>query len=201
MKVSELKSSRFLKKEDVGDGTTVTISHVSQENVAQEGAPQELKWCLHFEETDKPLVLNSTNGQIIAKITGSDDSDGWGGKKIELYNDPSVGFGGKLIGGIRVRPVRGNGNGNINKGPSPADALKLAKNSAWTAFKAAHEGESQSELGASLKQCIAAFYGITDPAQVTAAQWNKMRDAKFVPPSNPIEDGEYPLDADEEPPF
>ncbi len=106
MNVNELKSSKFLKKTDVGDGVLVTITGVAQENVAKEGAPEELKWCLHFAELDKPMVLNNTNGAIIAKYTGSDESEGWIGKKVVLYDDPNITFGGKLVGGIRVRAPR-----------------------------------------------------------------------------------------------
>ena len=103
MHISELKESKFLKKEDVDPAVLVTITEVTQENIAKEGAPVELKWCLHVDEFDKPLVLNSTNGQLIARITGSEDSDGWLGKKIVLFHDPNVTFGGQLVGGIRVR--------------------------------------------------------------------------------------------------
>ncbi len=103
MNVNLLKKSAFLKKEDVGDGTIVTITGVTEENVAKEGAPEEMKWCLHVAEFDKPMVLNSTNGQLIAKFTGSEDTDGWTGKQIILYDDPSVSFGGKITGGIRAR--------------------------------------------------------------------------------------------------
>lgn len=105
MNVNELKSSKFLKRQDVGAGVLATIRDVVQENVAKEGAPEELRWCMHFEESnlDKPMVLNSTNGQIIAKIAGSEESDNWIGTKIVLYDDPNVSFGGKLVGGIRVR--------------------------------------------------------------------------------------------------
>lgn len=103
MNVNDLKNSNFLKKEDVDPPVLVSIKSVNQENVAKEGAPPDKKWCLHFEELEKPMVLNSTNGQLIAKITGSDDSDGWIGKHIVLFHDPNVSFGGKLVGGIRVR--------------------------------------------------------------------------------------------------
>jgi hypothetical protein len=106
-KISEMKSSKFLKKDDVGDGTVCTISGVSQENVAKEGVDPEMKWCLHFTNFDKPLVLNTTNMQLIAKFLQSEDTDEWEGKKIILYDDPSVSFGGKLTGGIRVRPYKG----------------------------------------------------------------------------------------------
>jgi hypothetical protein len=106
--ISDLKSSKFLKKEDVGEGVLVTIRAVSQENVAKEGAEPELKWTLHFDQFEKPMVLNSTNGQIIGKITGIEDEIelGWIGKQVVLYNDPNVSYAGKLIGGIRVRAVR-----------------------------------------------------------------------------------------------
>ena len=108
MNMSDVKSSKFLKRDDVGEGTLVTISDVSKENVAKEGAEPELKVCLHFLELEKPFVLNSTNGQIIAKITGkeNDIEKTWLGTKVVLYDDPNVSFGGKLTGGIRVRAPR-----------------------------------------------------------------------------------------------
>lgn len=107
MHISQLKESKFLKKEDCGDGILVTIRDVTQENVAKEGSPADMKWAIHFAETDKPMICNSTNGQIIAKITGSEETDNWAGSKIVLYNDPSITFGGKLMGGIRARAPRG----------------------------------------------------------------------------------------------
>lgn len=102
MHISELRESRFLKKEEVGNGTLATIREIYQENVAKSGAPEEYKWVISFNELEKPMVLNSVNGQIIAQITGSEDSDGWIGAQIELYNDPSIMFAGRLTGGIRV---------------------------------------------------------------------------------------------------
>lgn len=102
-KISEMRESKFLKKEDVGRGTLATIASCQQFNVAMEGAAQEHKWCLTFHELDKPLVLNSTNIQLCAQICGSEDTDHWTGKKIVLYTDPNVSYAGKLVGGIRVR--------------------------------------------------------------------------------------------------
>lgn len=103
--LSDLKTSKFLKKEDVGVGVLVTISGITQENVAQEGAEPDMKATLHFTELEKPMVLNSTNGQIIARITGASDNieTAWVGTKIVLFHDPNVSYAGKLVGGIRVR--------------------------------------------------------------------------------------------------
>ncbi len=101
--INSMKSSKFLKRDDVGRGTLVTISQVREENVAKDGAPEELKWCAHFEELEKPMVLNWTNLQLIARIAGDEDSDNWPGTKVVLYDDPNVSFGTKIVGGIRVR--------------------------------------------------------------------------------------------------
>ena len=106
MNIAELKESKFLRKEDAGAGILVTIREVHQANVAKEGAPEEMRWVMSFDETEKPLVLNSTNGQILAQITGSPESDDWTGTQVVLYHDPNVSFGGKLVGGIRIRAPR-----------------------------------------------------------------------------------------------
>ena len=98
-------SSKFLRKEDVGDGILVTIRKVTKQNVAMEGQEPEHKVCLYFEEVGKPMAINSTNGHIIAKGTGHEDDieNKWLGARIILYNDPNISYGGKLVGGIRVR--------------------------------------------------------------------------------------------------
>ena len=106
-KTSEMRESKFLKKEDVGTGALFTVESCEQHNVAKEGAEPELRWCLSFEESDKPLVLNSTNIQLCEGIFGADDTDDWTGKKIVLYADPTVAFKGKVVGGIRVRAPKG----------------------------------------------------------------------------------------------
>jgi hypothetical protein len=102
-KTSEMRESKFLKKDDVGRGVLATITGCVRHNVAMEGAAPDLKWCLSFQELDKPLVLNSTNIQLCEQVCGSDDTDQWVGKRIVLYTDPNVSYAGKLIGGIRVR--------------------------------------------------------------------------------------------------
>lgn len=107
MNTAELKQSKFLKKEDVGTGVLVTIRDCTQENVSLPGADPELKWTLHFDELDKPMVLNATCGALIQAITGSPESDDWIGKRIVLFSDPTIMFQGRVVGGIRVRAPKG----------------------------------------------------------------------------------------------
>ena len=101
--VGDLKQSSFLTQSDVDKPVLVTIDHFEKVNVAKEGAEAEYRWTVHFKELEKPLVLNTTNGNIIAAITGSENSDGWIGKRIVLFRDRNIMFGGKMVGGIRVR--------------------------------------------------------------------------------------------------
>ena len=112
MRIGEMKESKYLKKEDVGQGKLVTIKSLEQVNVAMEDQPEEIKWVIHFQEFPKGMVLNWTNIQLIAKATGSEETDTWTGKKVVVYEDPNVSFGGKLTGGIRIRAQRTQGDKN-----------------------------------------------------------------------------------------
>lgn len=102
MNIHSMKQSKYVKKEDVQPPVLVTIKNISQDNVAPDDKPEEIKHVLHFREDLNPLVLNWTNIQLIASFLG-EETDNWVGKKIVLFHDPNVSYGGKLIGGVRVR--------------------------------------------------------------------------------------------------
>ncbi len=106
MHISKMTSSNFLKKEDVDPAILVTITRVEQKDVSMADQPEELKWCLYFQEVDKPLVLNMTNIQLAAVALKSEETNEWVNGKLVLYNDPSISFAGKITGGIRVRAPR-----------------------------------------------------------------------------------------------
>ena len=110
-KVGEMIESKYLKQSDVQDDTPVTIAKVGKANVAREGDEPEYKWLIRFNEFSKPMVLNSTNIKRLARSCNSDDTDEWIGKKVVLYVDPDVEFGGNVVGGLRIRAMKGQGNG------------------------------------------------------------------------------------------
>src|SRR3990167_10859049 len=119
-KTSEMRESKFLKQSDVGAGVLFTVESCGPHNVAKEGAEPEMKWCLTFLEADKPLVLNFTKIQSCERIFGSDDTDDWIGKKLVLYTDPNVSYGGKIVGGIRVRaPKLKTATAHVKPKPAP----------------------------------------------------------------------------------
>ncbi len=102
-RVSEMVQSKYLKTSDVPDPVIVTIRGVKQVNVAREDQEPEFKWAIKFAEFQKPMVLNSTNLKIAAKVLASDNTDEWTGKEIVLYTDENVSFGGELVGGLRFK--------------------------------------------------------------------------------------------------
>jgi hypothetical protein len=103
MKLSEAFPSNFLKAADLqGRRVTVTISHVKFEDIGDDHKP-----VVYFRGKDKGLVLNKTNGNMIAEVAGNDDTDNWGGVAIVLY-PTRVDFQGKRVDAIRCdRPEPG----------------------------------------------------------------------------------------------
>ena len=63
----------------------------------------EEKMCILFEETDKPMVLNSTNNDTITKVLGSSLFDNWIGKQILIGTEKVRAFG-DIWDAVRVRP-------------------------------------------------------------------------------------------------
>ena len=104
MHISKMKQSRYLKTADVDDDVLVTIDRVELEKIDHDS--DEEKYVLYMQEFDKGLVLNWTNIQLLAKATGSEDTDTWAGNQVILFHDETVMFRGNVVGGIRVRPVK-----------------------------------------------------------------------------------------------
>lgn len=121
-KIHEMVESKFLKKEDAGEGILATIAGVEKRDVGTEAEPEQ-KWCLLLRE-HKPMVLNSTNLALLEKALGSDDSDDWLDKQVVLYNDENVSFAGKLTGGVRVDVNRTKRHLAKAAGTPPAAAAK-----------------------------------------------------------------------------
>ena len=103
-KISDMLPSSYLKQTDFDEtGYIVTVKSIEQKNVAREDEPPENKWIVYFNEYEKAMVLNTTNINGLAKACGSEDTDDWPGKAVIVYVDPTVGYGGKITGGLRVR--------------------------------------------------------------------------------------------------
>jgi hypothetical protein len=99
--------SKFLSKTDVGeDGLILTVKGFRMETVKGDDGDED-KMVLHFVEDMKPMILNRTNAQLIGVVTGAKVAGDAKGKQIVVYNDPTIAFGGRVTGGLRIKKVSG----------------------------------------------------------------------------------------------
>ena len=108
MKMSEAFPSKWLsagdfEEDDNGNPVDLvaTIREVKLESLEIPGQPMVDKPVVFFEELEKGLVLNKTNGKTIAAMYGN-DTDDWAGKPITLYAT-EVNFQGTMTPCVRIR--------------------------------------------------------------------------------------------------
>lgn len=98
MDINAAFPSKYVRACDLqGRDVTMTIANVSPEDVGD----SEPKPVVHFSGTDKGLVLNKTNANIISGLYGP-ETDHWIGQKITLF-PTQTDFQGKPVECIRVR--------------------------------------------------------------------------------------------------
>lgn len=136
--------STWLSKEDCRIPLHATIKQVTQEEIKGEGG-KELKNVIHFMGSVKSLILNKGNASILCDLFG-DDSNQWHGEQIEIYVDANVMFGGKRVGGLRVRAPS----------QSPAQSHQHSNGAVWSYAQALGEcvkaGITKDNLVAELKR-------------------------------------------------
>lgn len=100
MNIDSAFPSAYLKASDLGTSQPlVTIDRVEVEPV---GRDREMKPVLYFRGKEKGVVLNKTNSNMIATVTGSRDTDDWTGCQIRLYATTTE-FGGETVECIRIK--------------------------------------------------------------------------------------------------
>jgi hypothetical protein len=98
VKLSDYRGGALLKCADLGQK-----EHSAQiESIAEEEVGDDRKLVMRFEGKSKGLVLNDTNLEALEVAFGDDSSDAIGAQVV-LYVDPDVRFGGKRVGGIRIK--------------------------------------------------------------------------------------------------
>lgn len=104
MKASDFLGGDFIKGEDVKDGPKkVTITGVEVAKFEKNGKTErKLQIVVDDAGESKKVTLNTTNLTTIQDAYGN-ETDEWEGKKVVLYFDPSVTYGGKRIGGLRIK--------------------------------------------------------------------------------------------------
>jgi hypothetical protein len=98
MDINSLFPSDYLKAADIVQPRVMTIRAIKLEEIGQDKTHKPV---LFFNEETRGLVMNKTNGAMIAH-TYSNETDSWLGKHVELHVEP-VQFQGRIVDAIRVR--------------------------------------------------------------------------------------------------
>ena len=102
-----MMQNKYLKQSniDAERGNLVTIKSVKSVNIARDGEPPEQRYAMYFAEFSKPLLLNSTNIQFLIEKLGNETEE-WRDCRIVIWIDENVNYGGKRVGGLRLRMPR-----------------------------------------------------------------------------------------------
>ena len=99
--------SNYINKDDCP--LTAAIDSVGFATISGDDDTKERKVVIHSSSfpqladgNHKSFILNKSNWINIEEAYGP-DTDTWIGQRIELYVDPSIMYGGKRVGGVRVR--------------------------------------------------------------------------------------------------
>ena len=160
--------SNYISKDDCP--LTAAIDSVGFATISGDDDTKERKVVIHStdfpmlpDNTHKMFILNKSNWINIEDAYGP-DTDTWIGQRIELYVDPSIMYGGKRVGGVRVRIPSGV---TIPSPNLPQVGNVWSWQQACEAAVAA--GISIDQLKAELKSMGLTGYSTT-PAATTAAQ-------------------------------
>ena len=88
-----------LNYEDFVSGPAVLTIERTEDYKDEKG---QARVAIHMVEyPGRPFKASKTNVKLLAIAWGEDDAD-WPGRRVQLSADPTVTFGGKAVGGIRV---------------------------------------------------------------------------------------------------
>lgn len=99
MNLDQMFPSNYLKASDVEHSPVVTIKSLEFETLKGENGDEE-KPIVYFNEFDKGMVLNKTNGNTIGGLYGR-ETDAWIGQRIMLFAADVDAYG-KTTRAIRV---------------------------------------------------------------------------------------------------
>lgn len=68
---------------------TLTINTVGREIVIGADGKKEECTVVHWMESEKPFILNSTNGKTISKVLGTPYTEEWKGDQTNHYPSPT----------------------------------------------------------------------------------------------------------------
>lgn len=119
MRISQTFAGNYLKAADIPQPKVLTIETVFMAKMPE----GDEKPVINFAGEQQSLVLNKTNGVILAELYG-DETAAWHGRPVELYAT-TTNFGGKMVPCLRVRPPQQPTAPHPAPAPQPGPAQQL----------------------------------------------------------------------------
>ena len=85
-----------------GQDMILTIKSVGKEVITGAGGKKEECIVCHWQENQKPMILNVTNCKTISKMLKTPYVEKWAGHKVQIYADTTR-FGGEMVECLRIR--------------------------------------------------------------------------------------------------
>lgn len=99
MDAKKLFPTNYICDDDLqGKDVTLTMDVVKMELMPN----GDMKGVLYFQEAQKGMTLNKTNGRRIIAMYGN-ETDEWKGKQVTLYPSECE-YQGETVGCVRIRP-------------------------------------------------------------------------------------------------
>ena len=120
-----ISTGKYLKRESVSAGGEIhSIIKCVEEEINSSDGGSETKWILYLSDL-KPLIMNATNiRRAVAAFGGDSETNNWPGKRIVVFDDAEVEFGGKVVGGVRLRAVPAKSKAK-SKATKPTDVDEI----------------------------------------------------------------------------
>ena len=109
----------------------VSIKGVGSAKVTGQNGRKEDCFVVHYNEMDKPMILNRTNAKAIEKVAGSGLVEDWVGVRVTLYVEKGVKAFGDVVDALRIR----------DKKPSTSKMTKEVETAMLDAIKSGQVGQ------------------------------------------------------------
>jgi hypothetical protein len=102
MKTKDMFPSKYIqaKIDLLRDGSPIKV-RATIAGLREEDFEDATKYVMWFDETEKELILNKTNKNVLMDLYPADDTDAWIGKQIYLYA-AEVEYKGQPTWGTRI---------------------------------------------------------------------------------------------------
>lgn len=101
--IDALAPGRYLKKAQLERPRLATIKTIRTENVAPENRQPSLKPVVYFQEFEEGVPAGAQTRESLKEALGTQEVTEMIGRKVVIYVNPDIMYGGQRVGGIRFR--------------------------------------------------------------------------------------------------